>query len=108
MNEMSIANRSTVTACGKRSSPRTLAILNARQYGLTELEHVVPALAEGVPGSGEDAVEPARHGHGEQGHDEHGVYGLDEALRLRRDLRVQAADPGLEQHRGNPCAKLTG
>lgn len=46
-------------------------------------------------------MEPLRHSHGEESHDKHAVDGLDEALRLHWNHWVEAADPGLEQHRGN-------
>lgn len=43
-------------------------------------------------------MHPARHGHGEERHHEHGVDALNETLRLLGDDLVQAADSGLEQH----------
>lgn len=64
----------------------------------TKVKHVVPALAEDVPGFREQLVHPARHGHGEERHHEHGVDALNETLRLLGDDLVQAADSGLEQH----------
>lgn len=67
----------------------------------TKVKHIVPALTKGVPWLGEDGVQPGWHGHGEQGEDKHGVDGLDEAVRLRGDVWLQAANPGLKQHRGN-------
>ncbi len=75
---------------------------SSRFATLTELEHVVPAAAEGVPGFGEKSVEPLRHSHSEERHDKHGVDGLDEALRLHRNHRVETADPGLKHHRRDP------
>lgn len=69
----------------------------------TEVKHVVPALAEDVPGFGEQLVHPARHRHGEERHHKHGVDALNETLRLLGDDLVQAADSGLKQHRGNAC-----
>lgn len=67
----------------------------------TKFKHVVPALAEDVPGFGEELVKPLWHGHGEQRHHKHGVDAANETLGLFRDHLIQAANPGLEQHGGN-------
>lgn len=94
-SEIQIFARSGLHVHGNRST-------SSRFGTLTELEHVVPAAAEGVPGFGKQPVEPLRHSHSDERHDKHGVDGLDEALRLHRNHRVETADPGLKQHRRDP------
>lgn len=67
----------------------------------TKFKHVVPALTEDFPGFREHLVQPARHGHGEESHHKHGVDGLDEALSLFWNDRVQASNSGLKQYWGD-------
>lgn len=74
----------------------------------TKVKHVVPALAEDVPGFGEQLVEPLWHGHGEQGHHKHGVDAANEAFGFFRNNLIQAPDSGLKQHRGDACREMKG
>lgn len=64
----------------------------------TKVEHVVPALTEDVPGFRKQLMQPTWHGHCQKRHHKHGVYGLDETLRLLGNHLIQATDSGFKQH----------